>query len=81
DSFKKFLDKRINAKMFKEEKEIFANDSKIKESYLKKIFENEISTLSSEGKKRLFCPPEPESPNPDPESKKSDGFGIKEIYF
>ncbi|TBT97508.1 hypothetical protein CWI37_2222p0010 [Hamiltosporidium tvaerminnensis] len=81
DSFKKFLDKRINAKMFKEEKEIFANDSKIKESYLKKIFENEISTLSSEGKKRLFCLPGPESPNPDPESKKSDGFGIKEIIF
>ncbi|TBT96609.1 hypothetical protein CWI36_3515p0010, partial [Hamiltosporidium magnivora] len=81
DSFKMFLDERINEKIFKEKKERFANDCKIKESYLKKIFENEISTLSSEGKKRFFCPPEPESPNPDPESKKSDGFGIKEIIF
>ncbi|TBU02255.1 hypothetical protein CWI37_0521p0010 [Hamiltosporidium tvaerminnensis] len=68
DSFKTFLDNQINEKMTKEKNKIFANNSKIKESYFKYIFENELSTLTSEDRKLRFCPPE--SANPDPESKK-----------
>ncbi|TBU04196.1 hypothetical protein CWI37_0171p0050 [Hamiltosporidium tvaerminnensis] len=65
DSFKTFLDKRINEKT-----KITAKDSKIKESYLKHIFEQEILTLPSEELKLLFCSSAPESPNTDSESKK-----------